>query len=101
MAWAAWASPRFPSPLIGRVEDWRAGLGRCLCSLLSRSFGCECHIISTVPRFQPPPRRTQLADFPHYALLLASPQGLWAYLAGATFGRGRRTRYSNLPIPVI
>ena len=63
--------------LIGRVEDWRAGLGRCLCSLLSRSFGCECHSISTMPRFQPPPRRTQHADFPHYALLFASPQGLW------------------------
>src|SRR5262245_24338042 len=28
-------------------------------------------------RFQPPPRRTQRADFPHYALLFASRQGLW------------------------
>jgi hypothetical protein len=24
---------------------------------------CECHTISTMPRFQPPPRRTQRADF--------------------------------------
>jgi hypothetical protein len=38
---------------------------------------CECHTISTVPRFQPLPRRTQHADFPHCALLFASPQGLW------------------------
>jgi CspA family cold shock protein len=64
-------------PLAGRVEDWRAGLGRCLCSLLSRPFVCECHSISTMPRFQSPPRRTQRADFPLYALLFASPQGLW------------------------
>ena len=64
-------------PLSGRVGDWRAGLGRSLCSLLARSFVCECHTISAVPRFQPPPRRTQHADFPHCALLFASPQGLW------------------------
>src|SRR5712691_10304801 len=31
--------------------------------------------IRTVPRLQPPPRRTQRADFPHCALLFASPQG--------------------------
>ena len=68
---------RFHTPLIGRVGDWRAGLGRSLCSLLARSFVCECHTISAVPRFQPPPRRTQHADFPHCALLFASPQGLW------------------------
>jgi hypothetical protein len=66
-----------PEPLTGRVGDWRAGLGRCSCSLLSRSFVCECHSISTMPRFQSPPRRTQRADFPHYALLSASLQGLW------------------------
>ena len=63
--------------LLSRVEDWRAGLGRCSCSLLSRPFVCECHSISTMPRFQSPPRRTQRADFPLYALLFASPQGLW------------------------
>ena len=50
-------------PLAGRVGDWRAGLGRSLCSPLTRSFVCECHIISTMPRFQPPPRRTQRAIF--------------------------------------
>ena len=43
------ATLRFPSPLISRVEDWRAGVGRSLCSLLSRPFVCECHIISTMP----------------------------------------------------
>jgi len=56
-------------PLTGRVGDWRAGLGRSSCSLLARSFVCECHTISTMPRFQPPPRRTQHADF----LALRSP----------------------------
>ena len=55
--------------LSGRVEDWRAGLGRSSCSPLSRPFVCECLTISTVPRFQPPPRRTQQADF----LALRSP----------------------------
>ncbi len=30
-----------------------------------------------LPRFQPPPHRTQHADFPHNAPLLASYQGLW------------------------
>jgi hypothetical protein len=29
---------RFHTPLIGRVGDWRAGLGRSLCSPLTRSF---------------------------------------------------------------
>src|ERR1700682_4233056 len=68
---------RFHIPLIGRVEDWRAGLGRSLGSLLSRPFVCECPTISTVPRLQSPPRRTQLTDFPYYAPPFASCQGLW------------------------
>jgi hypothetical protein len=39
------AGPRefHPEPLTGRVGDWRAGLGRSLCSPLTRSFVCECH----------------------------------------------------------
>ena len=49
---------------ISRVEDWRAGLGRSLCSLFARPFVCECHSISTMPRFQSPPRRTHCAAFP-------------------------------------
>src|SRR5712691_3083335 len=68
---------RFHIPLIGRVENWRAGLGRSLGSLLSRSFVCECPTISTMPRLQPPPRRTQRADFPHCAPPFASHQSLW------------------------
>jgi hypothetical protein len=56
-----------PRPLAGRVGDWRAGLGRSLCSPLTRSFVCECHTISTLPRFQPPPRRTQrTCGRPHF-----------------------------------
>src|SRR5262252_440998 len=47
--------------LPGRVEDWRAGLGRS---------------VSTAPRFQPPPRRTQRADFLHCAPPFASRRGL-------------------------
>lgn len=56
-------------PGCGRVGVWRAGVGRSLCSLLPRPFVCECHTISTMPRFQSPPRRTQHADF----LALRSP----------------------------
>src|SRR5262249_2645156 len=67
-----------PSALTGRVEDWRAGVGRSLCSLLSRPFVCECHTISTMPRFQPPPRRTQHADF----LALRSPVCFASMLMG-------------------
>jgi DNA-binding transcriptional regulator YdaS (Cro superfamily) len=37
--------------------------------------GFECYTISAMPRFQPPPRRTQHADFSHCALLFAPPQG--------------------------
>ena len=67
-----------PPPVpTGRVEDWRAGLGRSLGSLLSRPFVCECPTISTVPRLQSPPRRTQLTGFPYYAPPFASCQGLW------------------------
>jgi hypothetical protein len=53
----------------GRVEDWRASVGRSLCSLFLALSVCECHIISTLPRLQPPPHRTQRADF----LALRSP----------------------------
>ena len=59
-----------------RVEDWRVGVGRILYSPLARPFVCECHNISTMSRFQPPPRQTQHAVFPHYAYLYASHQGL-------------------------
>ena len=58
-----------------------------MCSLLARSFVCECHTISAVPRFQPPPRRTQHADFSHCALLFASPQGLWDLSCQSGFRR--------------
>ena len=61
VAWGLWPTPRFPSPLISRVEGWRADSVRDT---------------STVPRFQPPPRRTQHADFPHCAPPFASCRGL-------------------------
>jgi hypothetical protein len=63
--------------LDSRVEDWRAGLGRCLYSpFLALSFASvtlsrPCHVSS------PFHVATQHADFLHYAPPLASPQGLW------------------------
>ena len=59
-----------------RVEDWRVSVGRILFSPFTRPFVCECHNISTIPRLQSPPRQTQHVDFPHYAFLYASYQGL-------------------------
>src|SRR5580693_5034051 len=58
-----WPQIRYPDPKTSPLHETGASP--------------ECHTISTVPRFQPPPRRTQRADFPHCALLFASPQGLW------------------------
>jgi hypothetical protein len=83
-----------PSPSTGRVEDWRASLGRCLyywdrsrarpavgrgCSVPALSI-CKTgsqshhglrfpkppynHTTSTVPRFQSPPRRNTACGFP-------------------------------------
>ena len=86
---------RFPSPLISRVEDWRAGLGRSLCCLFSRPFVCECHTISTMPRFQPPPRRTQHADF----LALRSPVCFASRLMDLSCRGDFRQRSSN-PVAV-
>src|SRR5499427_5354174 len=47
---------------------------------------------TTVPRFQSPPRRTQRMDFPHYAHLFASHQGLWDLSCWGDF----RLRPTNL-----
>src|SRR5208337_701682 len=58
--------PRTP-PSSCRVEVWRGGLGRCLCSRLARSFVCGCHIISTMLRFHTPAHQTGRAVFPHPA----------------------------------
>ena len=93
--------PKFVFP-VGRVGDWRAGLGRSLCSLLARSFVCECHTISAVPRFQPPPRRTQHADFPHCALLFASPAAGAKAIAvdEATASESMGEQRANHPISV-
>jgi hypothetical protein len=63
--------------LAGRVEDWRAGPGR---------------VIPTMPRLQPPPRRTQRADFPHCAPHSLHAKAYGTYPAKATFGPSRRTR---------
>src|SRR6516162_9661337 len=62
-------------PSTGRVEQWRH----------TRRFGLsvpprflwECLNNRTVAGFHSPPRRTERADFPHSALLLASQEDLW------------------------
>jgi len=50
-----------------RIENLRVDVGRILCFPLTRPFVCECHNISTMPRFQSPPRQTQHTVFLHYA----------------------------------
>ena len=69
-----------------RVEDWRAdGRVRWQFQPLSRWSAVRL----PWSRFQPPPRQTQHADFPHYAFLPASRQGLC--------GRSRRERFQSSP----
>jgi hypothetical protein len=60
---------------LGRVEEWRhtrrSGLS------VAPRFLWECLNNRTVAGFHSPPRRTERADFPHSALLLASQEDLW------------------------
>ena len=71
----------------GRVGDWRADLGRSLCSLLARSFVCECHSISTMLTFPIPATSNAAHGFPAYTLTcLLHIKGYGTYPAGATFG---------------
>ena len=59
----------------GRVEEWRhtrrSGLS------VAPRFLWKCLNNRTVAGFHSPPRRTERADFPHSALLLASQEDLW------------------------
>ena len=50
---------------IGRVGDWRAGLGRSLRSLLARSFVCEIAVGTLIT--ERPPHRTGRARLRHPA----------------------------------
>jgi len=59
------ASSRMRGP--GRVEDWRGTPGG---SLAVSAFPASCRLGSPWARLQPPPRRTERADFPHSAVLL-------------------------------
>ena len=64
--------------------------GTGTCTLLD-SQPCrllQCHKISTMSRFQPPPHRTQRANFWQYAHLYASPQSLWDLSCRDSFPRG-------------
>src|SRR5262244_4565684 len=76
----------------GRVGDWRAGLGRSLCSLLPRPFGCEvsqhldhAHVSS--------PRHVERSVWISLTTLtcLLRIKGYGTYPAGATFCCGHRT----------
>ena len=60
-----------PGPGGGRVEGWR-GVVAVPASFAARGYLRSRRSI----RLQPPPRRTQHAGFLHYALLIASRQGL-------------------------
>src|SRR5208283_3525272 len=97
----------------GKRSDWPSlKPPRPSSTLLARSFVCECHTISAVPRFQPPPRRTQHADLsgssaiagfrPHRSHRAALPQ--WALQKGPEAGRSsghfvhtREVRLQGLP----
>jgi hypothetical protein len=70
-----------------RVEDWRAGLGRSSCSLLTRPFVCECHSISTMLTFPIPATSNASHGFPAYTLTcLLHIKDYGTYPAEATFG---------------
>jgi hypothetical protein len=73
-------------PPISRVGDWRAGLGRSLCSLLPRPFGCEVsqhldHAYVSSPRHVE--RKMRISRFTLTCLLHL--KGYGTYPAGATF----------------
>ena len=79
--------------VFGGVEDWRAdGRVRWQFQPLSRWSAVRL----PWSRFQPPPHQTQHADFPHYAFLSASRQGLWDLSCRERFRSGPRP-----PDPVI
>ena len=76
----------------GMVGDWRAGLGRSLCSLLPRPFGCEVSqhrdraYVSSLRHVE----RSVWISLTTLTCLLRI-KGYGTYPAGATFGGGRRT----------
>ena len=89
------ASGRIPC----RVESWR-GEDRDGELLFAGGFR-HCPVPQSVPwtRFQLPPHRTQHADFPHYALLFASCQGLWDLSSWERFQpQLLGTRHAVMPI---
>ena len=51
-------------------------------------------------RLQPPPRRTEQADFPHSALLPTSRQGLWDLPLRQRFQRRPNAAYSTCPVRI-
>jgi hypothetical protein len=66
-----------PEPLTGRVEDWRAGLGR---RFRPRHVSSPLRVERSV--------RISRTALPH----LLCVEAYWTYPAGATFGPSRRTR---------
>jgi hypothetical protein len=79
-------------PPLSRVGDWRAGLGRCLCSPLPRPFGCEVSQHLGHATFPIPATSNAAYGFPAYALTcLLHLKGYETYPAGATFDCSRLT----------
>jgi hypothetical protein len=79
-------------PRVSRVGDWRAGLGRSLCSLLPRPFGCEVSQHRDRAYVSSPRHIERRVWISHATLTcLLRLKGYATYPAGATFGRGRRT----------
>src|SRR5215831_18788233 len=74
-------------PPKSRVGDWRAGLGRCLCSLFPRPFGCEVSQHRDHATFPVPATSNAACGFPACTLTcLLHLKGYGTYPAGATFG---------------
>ena len=68
-----------------RAESWR-GIPSASASSVSALSSMSCpNELRPWTRFQLPPPRTQHADFPHYALLITSHQGLCDLLAWEYF----------------
>ena len=79
-------------PPRGRVGDWRAGLGRSLCSLLPRPFGCKVSQHLDRAAFPVPATSNARCGFPAFTLTcLLHLKGHGTYPAGATFDCSRLT----------
>ncbi len=94
--------PRLPASAVdeaGRVEGWSGG-ERHRGVAVAGGFR-RVPVPQSAPwlRFQPPPDRTQRADFPHCTLLLTSRQGQWDLSYWGRFRRGHATPGTHGRVP--